>query len=132
VAQWIMIAGPYTTGARSARERKENLLRLNQAAAEVFRRGHVPIVGVNVALPIIEAAGPEAYDEMMMPISLALAERCDAVVRVGGASAGADQEVERIALRGGVVYRSISDVPMGTPVTTQPGRTSKPATRSGD
>lgn len=69
---------------------------LNIAALEVFRRGHVPIVGVNMALPLIEIAGQEQYDRIMMPLSLAAAERCDAAFRIGGPSHGADEEVERI------------------------------------
>ena len=108
---WIMIAGPYTSGARSDAERAANLRVLNRAAYEVFRRGHVPVIGVNLALPIIEAAGPETFEEIMMPLSLAAAERCDAVLRIGGPSDGADQEVERIRLRGGRVYRSLEELP---------------------
>jgi hypothetical protein len=46
-----MVSGPYTTGARARADRKRNLEALNRAAYEVFRRGHVPIVGVNLALP---------------------------------------------------------------------------------
>ncbi len=88
-----------------------NLRVLNEAAIEVFRRGHIPVIGVNMALPMIEAAGPESYDEMMMPVSLALAERCDAVLRIGGPSEGADQEVARFEARGLPVYRSIDDLP---------------------
>lgn len=108
---WIMVSGPYTTGAKTKAERERNLNALNRAAYEVFRRGHVPIVGVNLALPIIEAAGDDTYDEVMMPISLAAAERCDAVLRIGGASTGADQEVERIQARGGKVYYAIEELP---------------------
>jgi hypothetical protein len=108
---WIMVAGPYRTGTRTADEREENLRVLNRAAYEVLRRGHVPIIGVNLALPIIEVAGPEKYEEIMSPMSLAAADRCDAILRVGGPSAGADEEVERIRARGGTVFRSIDDVP---------------------
>ena len=78
---WVMIAGPYTSGARSEEDRAENLCALNAVAYEVFRRGHVPIVGVNLAL------------------------------RIGGASAGADEEVERIRSRGGRVYDSVEEIP---------------------
>lgn len=108
---WIMISGPYATGAKTRAERERNLNALNRAAHEVFRRGHVPIVGVNLALPIIEAAGDDTYDELMMPISLAAAERCDAVLRIGGASIGADEEVERIQARGGKVYYALEEIP---------------------
>jgi hypothetical protein len=107
-----MVAGPYAAGARSEAERAENLRALNRAAYEVFRRGHVPIIGVNLALPIIEAAGAETYDQIMTPLSLAAAERCDAVLRIGGPSSGADQEVERIRARGGAVYRSVEELPV--------------------
>jgi hypothetical protein len=108
---WIMIAGPYSSGAQTDDERAENLRAMNRVALEVFRRGHVPIIGVNLALPVIEVAGPSAFDELMMPLSLALAERCDAVLRIGGPSSGADQEAERIRARGGAVYRSAAELP---------------------
>jgi hypothetical protein len=109
---WIMVAGPYASGARSDAERAENLRALNRVAYEVLCRGHVPIIGVNLAFPIIEAAGPETYSQIMMPLSLAAAERCDAVLRIGGASSGADREVECIQARGGAVYRSIDELPV--------------------
>ena len=109
--QWIMVAGPYTSGAASLEDRADNLKRLNEAAVAVFRKGHVPLIGVNLALPMIESAGEGSFDEIMMPVSLAVADRCDAVLRVGGESAGADEEVERIRARGGIVYRSVSEVP---------------------
>ena len=108
---WIMIAGPYTSGARTGADREANLLALNRAAYEVFRKGHVPVIGVNLALPVIQAAGPETFDALMMPLSRALADRCDAVLRIGGASAGADEEAERIRARGGLVYSSIEEIP---------------------
>ena len=108
---WIMIAGPYRTGARSAEERAHNLRGLNLAAYEVFRRGHVPVIGVNLALPIIEAVGEHAYHEIMMPVSLAAADRCDGIVRVGRECPGADLEVERVRACGGTVFPSIDAIP---------------------
>ena len=106
-----MIAGPYRSGTSSAADQKRNLEALNEAAVAVFDKGHLPVIGVNLALPIIEAAGVERYGELMMPISLALAERCDAVLRIGGPSRGADDEVERIKSRGGAVYFQVSELP---------------------
>ena len=105
-----MVAGPYTTGARTEEEREENLLRLNRAAFEVFRKGHVPIVAVNMALPLARAAGDQA-GPVLMPVALALAARCDAVLRIEGTSVGADEEVEYIQSRGGKVFLSLDDVP---------------------
>ena len=84
---------------------------MNRAAYEVFRKGHIPIIGVNLALPVIEAAGDDSYDEVMMPLSLALAARCDAILRLEGVSAGADKEVERARAHGGIVYSRIEEIP---------------------
>ena len=54
---WIMVAGPYRSGAATAEARARNLTALNQAALALFRAGHVPVIGVNLALPLIQAAG---------------------------------------------------------------------------
>lgn len=109
---WIMIAGPYTAGGADAAQRAWNLHRLNQAAARVFAAGHTPIIGVNLALPVVQAdGGDDAFDRIMMPLSLALAERCDACLRIGGPSAGADQEVARFRAAGKPVYHAIEEIP---------------------
>ena len=108
-----MVGGPYGTGAKSAADRAANLARMNEAALAVWRKGHVPVIGVNLALPIVEAAaGDAAADaEIMMPLSLALADRCDAFLRIGGASIGADQEMARFVAAGKTVFRSVDEVP---------------------
>lgn len=77
----------------------------------MFRKGHVPVVGVNRALPVIDAAGADGYESITMPLSLALADRCDAILRIGGPSPGADREVERLWSRGGTGYRSVDEAP---------------------
>ncbi|SMH36103.1 hypothetical protein [Azospirillum agricola] len=107
----IMVAGPYRSGGADAAQRAANLRILNEAALSVFRRGHIPLIGVNAALPIIEIAGEESYDAIMMPVSLALADRCDACLRVGGPSLGADEEVERFRARGLPVFFRVEDLP---------------------
>ena len=107
---WIMVAGPYGSGAATPAARAANLRAMNAAAHEVWKRGHVPVIGVNMALPLIEAAGDEQYEAIMMPLSLALAERCDAVLRIGGASQGADREVALIRAKGGRVFQSVAEI----------------------
>lgn len=108
---WIMIAGPYSSGAPNEETRKANHRTLNRAALAVFEKGHIPIIGVNLALPVVEEAGYKRFDELMMPLSLAISERCDACLRIGGPSQGADQEVETFRARGLPVYLSVEDVP---------------------
>lgn len=108
---WIMVAGPYRSGANDDTARAANLKAMNQAALEIWRLGHTPVIGVNMALPMIEAAGDDCYTEIMTPVSLALAERCDAILRIGGPSGAADKEVEVIRDNGGQVFTTITDVP---------------------
>lgn len=108
-----MIAGPYSSGGADAGERAARLRALNEAAYAVFQKGHVPVIGVNMVLPILDAIDGARYDDVMMPVSLALADRCDACLRIGGPSAGADEERDRIAARGGSVFSSIDEVPHG-------------------
>jgi hypothetical protein len=108
---WIMVAGPYRSGSSDPTVWAANLRTLNQAANAVFQKGHVPIIGVNMALPIIEAVGEEFYETIMLPLSLSLTERCDAVVRIGGVSKGADEEVNRFRTRGLRVFSSTEEIP---------------------
>lgn len=108
---WIMIAGPYSSGTKNGAERQQNLDALNEAALKVFEKGHVPIIGVNLVLPLIQVAGDGRFDEIMMPLSLALADRCDGCLRVGGASVGADAELEKFVARGLPVFRNLGEVP---------------------
>ena len=109
---WVMVAGPYTAGGANPEQRRANLSALNKVALTVFERGHIPVIGVNNALPVIAEAGEARFDELMMPISLAMAERCDAVLRVGGASSGADQEVARFQAAGKPVFRNLEELPL--------------------
>ncbi|MEO3474474.1 DUF1937 family protein [Roseomonas sp. CAU 1739] len=108
---WIMVCGPYTAGGADEAMRAARLAVMNRAALTLFRLGHVPVIGVNMALPVIATAGGDAYEEVMMPLSLALAERCDAVLRIGGPSAGADAELARFTAAGKAVFRRLEDVP---------------------
>lgn len=113
----ILIAGPYASGtggdpALMAR----NLARLEEAAWPIFRAGHVPMIGEWVALPILDSAGATGPDdplaaEVMYPTAARLLEHCDAVLRLPGASRGADQDVEIARRRGIPVYHSIDEVP---------------------
>ena len=106
-----MIAGPYTSGSKDKERWKQNHKEMNRVAYEVHLKGHIPVIGVNVALPIIETVGFDKFEELMMPISLAMAERCDAVLRIGSTSKGADQEVEIFKAKGQTIYYSIDEIP---------------------
>ncbi len=86
---YIMIAGSYNTARSNDKVKwKQNHAEMNKFAYNVYLKGHIPVIGVNVALPIIETAGFDKFDELMMPMSLAMADRCDAVLRIRGISRG--------------------------------------------
>jgi hypothetical protein len=113
----ILIAGPYRSGTGDDPEKMaENVRAMERLALPLFRAGHVPVVGEWFALPLVALAGSRrvgdaAFEEIFHPIAERLLERCDAVLRVGGASAGADRMVEVArARRLGVFYR-LEEVP---------------------
>ena len=64
-------------------------------------------------LPLIEAAGggEAAYGAIIMPMSLALVERCDGCLRIGGESKGADAEVARFRAAGKPVWFAVDQLP---------------------
>ena len=106
----IAVAGPYSAATTEARQR--NLDAMNRAAAEVFKLGHVPVIGVNVALPVVEFL-PTAHDryEAIMTISLAVVGKCDAILVIGE-SPGVNRERDLIRAKGLPVYNSISEIPV--------------------
>ena len=113
----ILIAGPYRscTGDDPARM-AANLRRLEAAAYPIFARGHVPMIGEWAALPILSGAGGGApgsasYDAVMHPTAHRLLAKCDGVLRLPGASAGADNDVRIARERGLPVWFDIDAIP---------------------
>jgi len=89
---------------------------MNRVALRLFRAGHLPMVGEWLALPLVETAGSqrvgdEVFTEIFHPIAHALAERCDACLRIGGSSTGADEMVKLAEARGQQVFYRVEDVP---------------------
>lgn len=108
-AMLIAVAGPYS--APTEEQRQRNLDEMNRVAAEVMRLGHIPIIGVNAALGVVEAAAPPDPYAVIMAISLAVVERCDAILVIGE-SAGVNAERELVASKGLPVYTSLSQIPL--------------------
>ncbi|MGK9120039.1 DUF4406 domain-containing protein [Olivibacter jilunii] len=114
---FILIAGPYRSGTNDdVNLMRQNLNKLESVALPLFRKGHVPIIGEWVALPLIHLAGStkpgdEAWEEVQYPVAHRLLEKCDAVLRVEGASKGADEDVRIAKERGLKIYYHIEDVP---------------------
>lgn len=107
---WVMVSHPYRSVSDDPAVWAENWKRMSEVALRVFELGHVPIVGAHSAMPIIEAAGDDRYEEIMMPLALSLLERCDALLWVGGHSKGVDMEVAKARERGIPVFESIEEL----------------------
>ena len=113
----ILVAGPYRSGTGDDPKLIEkNLGVMTEASLKLYRAGHLPITGEAIALPMIEAAGSKKigdaiFEEIFHPLARRLLPRLDAVLRVGGASKGADEMVEIAERHGLAVYRRIEDVP---------------------
>jgi len=113
----ILVAGPYRSGTGDDPARiATNLQAMQAAALRLFRAGHLPLTGESLALPLIEQAGSQRlgdaiFDEVFHPLARRLVARCDACLRVGGPSQGADEMVALARSHGAAVYERIEDVP---------------------
>jgi hypothetical protein len=114
----ILIAGPYRSGTNDDPFlMAQNLDRLESFALPIYRAGHIPMIGEWVALPVMKQAGSIALgdaisEHYLYPVAGRLLERCDAVLRIEGASKGADEDVRIARQRGLPVYSSVEDVPV--------------------
>lgn len=104
----IAVAGPYS--ATTAEQRKKNLDALNATAARLLEMGHVPLIGMNAAIPVLEQAEVKDAYQSTMNISLALVNACDALLLIAE-SPGANRERDLVLSKGLPVYYSIQDVP---------------------
>src|SRR4051794_26470535 len=113
----VLVAGPYRSGTGDDPHKlAANVAAMNHVALDVFRAGHAPITGEALALPLIELAGSRhvgdaTFDEIFHPIARKLLARCDAVVRTGGASAGADEMAAIARSAGKLVVGSADELP---------------------
>lgn len=113
----ILIAGPYRGGTNDNPElMQQNLKKLESVALPIFRLGHVPMIGEWVALPLVHLAGSkkpgdDAWNEIQYPVAHRLLEKCDAVLRLEGASTGADNDVRIAKERGLKIYYRLEDIP---------------------
>jgi hypothetical protein len=113
----ILIAGPYRSGTNDDPSlMKANLDRLESAALPIFRKGHIPFIGEWIALPLIHLAGSQQpgdalWQEIQYPVAHRMLEKCDAVLRLAGASNGADADVKKAKEMGLTIYYSLDEIP---------------------
>ena len=113
----ILIAGPYRSGTNDDPEKiAANVHLMESYALPIFRMGHIPLLGEWFALPLVHLAGSkkigdDPFNEIFHPIAERLLGKCDAVLRVGGASQGADLMIEVARKHGLRIYYALDEIP---------------------
>ena len=113
----ILVAGPYRGGTNDDPVLiQRNVDAMEDMALVVFRLGHLPVLGEWFALPLLRHAGSKkigdaVFDEIFHPIARELTGRCDAVLRIGGPSAGADDMVATGQKLGKKIFRDVAEIP---------------------
>ena len=114
----ILVAGPYRSGTNDNLDLiAANVKAMTATALELYKLGHLPVLGEWFALPLIEAAGSkevgdEIFNEIFHPIAVQLIDHCDAVLRIGGASSGADEMVRTAQDKGKIIFYNKSEIPV--------------------
>jgi hypothetical protein len=113
----ILVAGPYRSGTNDDPALiQKNVDAMMDASLTLFRAGHLPVLGEWFALPLIEHAGSTrvgdaVFTEIFQPISRRVVAQCDGVLRIGGASVGADEMVAIGREHGAAIFHSMADIP---------------------
>ena len=114
----ILVAGPYRSGTNDRPDLiAANVKAMSDMALDLYKIGHLPVLGEWIALPLIEAAGSKEtgdaiFNQMFHPLAIQLIDHCDAVLRIGGASAGADEMVRVGQSKGKLIFRNKSEIPV--------------------
>jgi hypothetical protein len=114
----VLIAGPYLSGTLGDPEKiAANRARLESFALPIYERGHLPMVGEWMALPIIRSAGgriegDDVFKTYQYPVAHRLLGCCGAVLRIAGESHGADLDVARAHALGLPVYFDVDELPL--------------------
>ena len=113
----ILVAGPYRSGTNDDPVLiHANVKAMTDTALELYRMGHMPVLGEWFALPLIEAAGSKEtgdaiFNEIFHPSAIRLIDHCDAVLRIGGPSSGADEMVNTGTAKGKIIFLDKKAVP---------------------
>lgn len=97
--QLVLIAGPYRSGTNDDPAKIANNVKvMEKMAYQVYLKGHTPILGEWLALPLLREAGSkqvgdELYNQLFHASAIRLLEHCDVVLRIGDASTGADEMI---------------------------------------
>lgn len=114
----ILVAGPYRSGTNDDPIKIEaNVKAMTDMALHIYRMGHMPVLGEWFALPLIAAAGSQqigdaVFNEFFHPVPVRLISHCDAVLRIGGPSAGADEMIKTGIEKGKQIFMNPAEIPL--------------------
>jgi hypothetical protein len=114
----ILVAGPYRSGTNDDPVLiAANVQLMTDTALKLYRLGHLPVLGEWFALPLIEAAGSKGmgdaiFNEIFHPVAVQLIDHCDAVLRIGGPSAGADEMIATGKAKGKQIFLHLKEIPV--------------------
>ncbi|PIF09785.1 ADP-ribose pyrophosphatase [Janthinobacterium sp. 13] len=109
----ILVAGPYRSGTGDDPVlMQRNVDAMQAVCLPLYAKGHMPVLGEWLALPMLALAGSTrvgdaVYEELFHAHATRLLSHCDAVLRIGGPSQGAEQMVSMARHSGIPVYFSL-------------------------
>jgi hypothetical protein len=113
----ILVAGPYRSGTNDDPHLIEaNVKAMTDMALRLYKMGHMPVLGEWFALPLIEAAGSTktgdaVFNELFHPVAVQLIDHCDAVLRIGGPSSGADEMIATGRKKNKTIFMNVAEIP---------------------
>ena len=113
----ILIAGPYRSGTGDdPAKMAANVAAMEAQCLPLYAAGHLPVLGEWLALPMLALAGSQqvgdaVYEELFHTHCERLLSHCGAVLRLKGASSGADRMVAVARGLGLPVYFSLEEIP---------------------
>jgi hypothetical protein len=113
----VLVAGPYRSGTGDDPAKiSDNVRAMTDTALQLYRAGHLPVLGEWFALPLIEHAGSqrigdEVFNALFHPIARRLLVKCDACLRIGGPSQGADEMVAISRALGKPIFFDLAEIP---------------------
>ena len=113
----ILIAGPYRSGTGDdPAKMAANVAAMEAQCLPLYAAGHMPVLGEWLALPMLALAGSKqvgdaVYEELFHTHCERLLSHCDAVLRLAGASSGADRMMAVARGLGLPIYCSLDEVP---------------------
>ena len=112
----ILVAGPYRSGTGDDPAlMAANVGAMQAVCLPLYAKGHMPVLGDWLALHMLALAGSTrvgdaVYEELFHAHATRLLSHCDAVLRLGGASQGADQMVAVARSLGLAVFFSLEEI----------------------